>query len=158
MPRRSERQELLLSIRTASQTAHQLWEADLEQQFEEEADISDSSESDGLPGFILSPISPSSPILIIPELLFNSESELHDSDSSSDSDGSNVSPTSRYDHFVGAIAALEKEVLQARVLRKPLAPPMRAPQIHVLAQCQDHPEAFHKKLWVDHDIFDDILD
>ncbi|KIK73925.1 hypothetical protein PAXRUDRAFT_177145, partial [Paxillus rubicundulus Ve08.2h10] len=36
---------------------------------------------------------------------------------------------------------------------------MRAPQIHVFAQCgEEHPELFHKKIRVNPEIFDDILD
>jgi hypothetical protein len=169
MPRRSRKQELLLDIHAASNKAHKLRAADLQQQqvdaesTESDTNSSTNSFDDGLPGFILSSISPMTPMTPMTPLflLFNTDSESElDSDSSLESEDGYVSPTSHYDCFINAIAALEEEVLRAHVLYKPLAPLMHAPQIHLLAQCKDHPEGFHnlKKVGVDHDIFDDILD
>ena len=164
MPHYSEKQAFLQMIYTASQTAQQLQQANLEQQLKEEADFTDTSISfdDGLPGLILSSISPISPMIVIPDFLFDSiesdDSDLDDSNSSLDSDNSSVSPVSHYDHFIDAIAALEEEVLQAHVLYRSSAPPLHALQVHVPAQCEDCPKAFHKKIQVDPDIFDDILD
>ena len=102
---------------------------------------------DDLPGFTFhSPISPIFPIFITTDFLFDTDSEL-DSGSSLDwdSDDSYVNPTSHFDHFVDAIAALEEEVLQARVLYKPLSPPLHAPQIHLLARCESIPTSVHHR-------------
>ncbi|KAG2068365.1 hypothetical protein BDR04DRAFT_990720, partial [Suillus decipiens] len=51
------------------------------------------------------------------------------------------------------------EVIMVHVLHHPNAPPMRAPQIQLLHDFRDScPHLFHKKLHVNPDIFDDILD
>ena len=126
-------------IHTALQTAHQLQQANHEEQLKEVADSTNTSISfdDGLPGFIPSLISPIFPIIVIPDFLFDStesdDSDLDDSNFSLDSNNSSVSPVSHYNHFIDAIAALEEEVLWACVLYRPSTPPLHAPQIHVLA-------------------------
>ena len=78
MPQQSARQELLHDIQIASQLADQLQQADLEQQFEDESDTTGSSESfdDGLPGSILSPVSPISPVLIFLFLMLDPEFQI----------------------------------------------------------------------------------
>lgn len=67
-------------------------------------------------------------------------------------------PASHYDHFISAIAAFEEDFLWAHMLYRPLVPSMHAPQIHLLMQYEDYPHAFCKKVWVNHNIFDHILD
>lgn len=161
MPQRSEKQLLLQELHTALGLAQQLQQADLEEQFDEEAsDLGSSGSSESHSSSlglgllfhtpIISPISPITPLIGVSD---SSDGSFSPSDIS---DGE-VSPLSHYDHFIDAIKALEEEVLRARVLRSS-STPLRAPQIQVLADCDDHPDAFRKKLRVDPDIFDAILD
>ena len=37
-------------------------------------------------------------------------------------------------------------------------PPLHAPQYHMLTQCENHPKIFYKKIQIDPDISDDVLD
>jgi hypothetical protein len=106
------------------------------------SDDSDNSDLD----LVLTPPSP-----LTPE--FSNISDVNSS-SSDDSDGF----TTHYDCLHDTIIALCDEVTRARILHKPDAPLMRAPQIQLLGNfghsCQ---HLFHKKLCVNPDIFDDIL-
>jgi hypothetical protein len=91
----------------------------------------------------ITPPSPISPIL----------SEMSDSDASSDH------TDVHYNRLQDTITALRDEVERARVLHRPDEPLMRASQLHLLDHFIQHrPLLFRKKLRVDPDIFDDILD
>jgi hypothetical protein len=62
-------------------------------------------------------------------------------------------------HLLQGIEAELDEVLAARVLFKPLEPPMYISQLPLLAHQAEHcPALFQKKLWVSPAIFDAILD
>jgi hypothetical protein len=83
-------------------------------------------------------------------------SDSSDSDSSSD-ESDNF--TACYDHLNDTIMSLRDEVIRVCVLHCPNAPPMQAPQIQLLHDFgNSRPHLFRKKLRVNLDIFDDILD
>jgi hypothetical protein len=115
-----------------------------------DSDSSDSesdSDSDSDLGLDLM-VTPPSPLT--PQL-----SDLSDSSSSDGSDGF----TTHYNRLHDTITALRDEVTRARVLHKPDAPPMRAPQIQLLHDFgHSRHHLFRKKLRVNPDIFDNILD
>jgi hypothetical protein len=67
--------------------------------------------------------------------------------------------TAHYDRLHDRIMALHDEVDRARILNRPDAPPLQAPQLALLDDFADsRPHLFRKKLRVNPEIFDDILD
>lgn len=109
-----------------------------------DSDDLDSDDSDL--DTIITPPSPPTPFF----------SDSSDFDSSSDESDHFAA---RYDRLNDTITSLYDEVIRARVLHQPNAPPMRAPQIQLLHDFGDsRPHLFRKKLRVNPDIFDDILD
>ncbi|KIK79342.1 hypothetical protein PAXRUDRAFT_161509 [Paxillus rubicundulus Ve08.2h10] len=96
-----------------------------------------------------SPLTPSD----ISELVDNSDT------SNSDSSTSSIDSDSAVHLLLQGIAAYADEIIATQVLNQPLVPVMRASQLILLDHFVDHrPGLFRKKLWVDPDIFDAILD
>jgi hypothetical protein len=109
-----------------------------------DSDDLDSDDSDL--NTIITPPSPPTPFV----------SDSSDFDSSSDESDCF---TAHYDCLNDTIISLCDEVIRACVLHQPNAPPMRAPQIQLLHDFGDsRHHLFCKKLHINPDIFDDILD
>ncbi|KAG1835815.1 hypothetical protein DFJ58DRAFT_735465 [Suillus subalutaceus] len=110
------------------------------------SDFSDAdSDSDSGLDMLITPPSPLTPQL----------SEFLDSDS----DDEITRVTAHYDRINDTITSLRDEVSRACVLQKPDAPPMQAPQIHLLHDFgTSRAHLLWKKLRVNPEIFDDILD
>ena len=101
--------------------------------------------------FFCSPPIPISPILD----LKSDEGFVSDSD---DSVSSTDEREAHYMSLLGAIQALRDKVERAHVLNQVGKPPMRASQLHLLEHFAEfRPHLFRKKLWVDPEIFDEIL-
>jgi hypothetical protein len=152
MPRTSARKEFLQVLDDA---AISVARARYENLIHTDTSSSGSPVSDNTSSGSWSPmlITPPSPISLPDSDL---GSERH---SSIDTESSGERDDARYVRLLGAIEALRDEVEKTRVLERPAEPPMRAPQLQLLAHFADHrPELFQKKLRVHPLIFDDILD
>ena len=98
---------------------------------------------------------PSTPISLILDLE-SDEGFVSDSD---DSVSSTDEREAHYMSLLGAIQVLRDEVERACVLNQVGKPPMCASQLHLLEHfAKFRPHLFRKKLWVDPEIFDEILD
>ena len=155
MPRQSSRNDLLEKI---SWFALLVAERRLKtlQQWDPEgvSSTEDSgSEDDGIP-VIISPVTPITPITpICPQMSDNS------SDSSDDSVACYMQVDAQHRRLLGKIRALHDEVARARVLNHVPVPMMRVPQLPLLNHFADYrPHLFRKKLRVDSQIFDRILE
>jgi len=160
MPRNSSRKALLEKIDTfALEIAERC--AKIMDQYDPE-DVSDTEESeveDNIP-IIIDPLSPISPILpILPISPIMSSMSDNESDLSEDTIAVLRQEEARYRRLLGAISALRDEVLKARVLQCIPVPVMQASQLPLLVHFADfRPHLFCKKLRVDPDVFDCILD
>jgi hypothetical protein len=113
---------------------------------------SDTSSSDLPSDFEMMVIIPPSPI----SPLLGNLSGISDT---SDSESSDDDMSAHYHHLCDKITALHDEVDRARILNQPDSPPLRAPQLILLDDFADsRPHLFRKKLRVNPEIFDDILD
>ena len=155
MPRQSSRNDLLEKI---SQFALLVAERRLKtlQQWDPEgvSSAEDSgSENDGIP-VIISPVTPITLItLICPQMSNNS------SDSSDDSVACYMEVDAQHRCLLGKIRALHDEVARVHVLNHVPVPMMRVPQLPLLDHFADYqPHLFHKKLRIDSQIFDRILE
>ena len=111
-----------------------------------------SDKEDDLDLFFLLPPTPISPILD----LKSDEGFVSDSD---DSVSSTDEREAHYVSLLGAIRALRDEVEHACVLNQVGEPPMHASQLHLLEHFAEfQPHLFCKKLRVDPEIFNEILD
>lgn len=129
---------------------------------EDISDGEDSGSEDFDAPVILSPFSPVTPITPITPIASQiSSSGLSDdsSDLSDDSVAFYMQQDAQHQRLLGAISALHDEVLRARVLNRVSVPMMRASQLPLLDHFADHrPHLFRKKLRVDPEIFDRILE
>jgi len=121
---------------------------------EEVSSADDSgSEDNGMP-VIISPVTPITPITpICPQMSDDS------SDSSNDSVTFYMQEDAQHRRLLGTIRALHDEVARACVLNHVPVPMMWVPQLPLLDHFSDYrPHLFHKKLRVDPQIFDHILE
>ena len=129
---------------------------------EDISDGEDSGSEDFDAPVILSPFSPVTPITPITPIASQiSSSGLSDdsSDLSDDSVAFYMQQDAQHQRLLGVISALHDEVLRARVLNRVSVPMMRASQLPLLDHFADHrPHLFRKKLRVDPEIFDRILE
>ena len=104
-------------------------------------------------------------IVITPPTLFSPLSSESESTSDLGSESTDDSITSleiknaHYHRFLNAIHALQDEIQKARIIHPIAERPFHAPQLHLLQHFADHrPHLFRKKLRVDPEIFDCILE
>ena len=106
-----------------------------------------------------SPVTPITPITLIASQISSSGLSDDSSDLSDDSVAFYMQQDAQHQRLLGAISALHDEVLRARVLNRVSVPMMRASQLPLLDHFADHrPHLFRKKLRVDPEIFDRILE
>ena len=150
MPRQSTRQELydeldfvafqIAAMRQKNVIAH------FNDNLEDESSLDNSLEP-----IIITPPSPISPILPS-DLDSRSLSSLNSSDSFHDQDV-------HYCRLLDVIQALRDEMMCARVLNQLVEQPLCVLQLHLLEHFAEfRPHLFHKKLRVDPNVFDCILD
>lgn len=157
MPHQSQRQNLHALLDEAELALSQ---SIIEHEAHTDSDSMDTSSSNttsDLDLMAITPPSPPSPIFPLPANLPNipDASDASGSESSSSDDDM----TSYYDHLHNNITTLHDEIDRARIIHQPEAPPLRAPQLVLLADFADsRPHLFRKKLRVNPEIFDDILD
>ena len=118
-----------------------------------DSDSMDTSSSGSLSDLDMMVITPPSPVTP----LMGNISDISDLSESSSDDTDNT--TAHYDRLHDRIQALHDEIDRARILHQPGAPLLRAPQLSLLdGFAASRPHLFRKKLRVNPEIFDDILD
>jgi hypothetical protein len=160
MPRQSQHQKLhgILDEAELALSKSRLKHA-LENTDSDSMDTSGNSDLSSDPDMmVITPPSPMSPLLL-GNLSDISNSDISNISDFSDSESSGDDMSAHYDRLHDTIMALHDEIDRARILHQPGAPPLRAPQLSLLDDfAGSRPHLFRKKLRVNPEIFDDILD
>lgn len=154
MPHQSQRQNLHAILDEAELALSQ---SIIEAAQDTDSDSMDTSGSSTDPPsdldmMVITPPSPMSP-------LSGNLSDISNTSDSSDSESSGDDMTPHYNRLRLNIRALHDEIDRARILHQPDAPPLRAPQLILLDDfAVSRPHLFRRKLRVNPEIFDNILD